>query len=206
VIKQMEYFDIIYEELLENNSFKKIEDTFLSLGYKHVFVVREINTQESLTSQFLLPKSKKLKFHKLFLFSDLKLLNKYKSLEKIIYVGGNLKENTLAINNLKVNILLNPISEKLSFDEQSANMIKQQNKIVAFKTSLYTDRFVLRNLKQTQFIIDLLKIKQADFIFSSFARNYEELVDINILKSFLINFNLEEQFIDRLLDRKILLE
>ena len=202
----MDYFDIVYEELLENNDFKKIEDTFIDLGYKHIFVVREVDSLESLITSFSLPESRRLKFHKLFLFSDLKLLNKYRSLEKVISVGGNLKENTLAINNSKVNILLNPVSEKLSFDEQNANIIKKQNKIVAFKTSLYTGKSAIRNLKQTQFIIGLLKIKQADFIFSSFARNCEELVDVNILKSFLINFNLEQQFIDSLLDIKILLE
>jgi len=202
----MKSFDIVFEDLFKNKDFENIEKIFLDLGYIDVFVIKVIENTKELNSIFTLPISKKLNFHKLYMFKNLKDLSKYNCLEKSIAYGGSVKQNNLVVNNNKLNIILNPISKTLSFDEQTANLCKLNNKVVAFDHNLLRDRYFVNNLKQIQFIINLLLLKKVDFIFCSFAKDINDLVDIKILKALLLNLNLEESLINRLVSKSIILE
>jgi len=198
VIKKMKekYFDVVSSDF-----FKKpfAEEILKKLNIQKIYIVKEINKKEDMG--FVFPKVKNT--FPAFLFNDLNLYSNLKSkIPKnalILGQGSTLSSNTNIISSKSEIHLFNPISSETAIDEGLAKLAKQNNKIIFF------DIRELRHnqnkaIKQTLFILELLKKRNVEFRFVSLAKVPEELVDPIILKSFLRNLSLERAMIKRVLE------
>ena len=186
------YFDIIDYEFIENN--KDIENTLLDLGYKEVIVYKKINSKKEI-SNFKVNNLKKIHVKKAFLINDFSLLHFIPPTYFSIGYSSEVSKINSFLSSKKLDFFIAPISEKLIFDEQSSNLLKQNNIKLVFNINRFRDKNNYKAIKQSYFILDLLVKKQVDFCFSSFSKKYYELVDINILKAFLKNFNINQELI-----------
>ena len=190
------YFDVVSSEFF---SYPNAEEFLKNLNIQKIYVIKEITKKEDM--DFVFPKAKNTK--PTFLFRDLNLYSNLKSkIPKntlILGQGGSLSSNTNIISNKSDIHLLNPISSETSIDEGLARIAKQNKKIVFF------DIGQLRNnqnkaIKQTLFILELLKKRNIEFRFVSLAKVPEDLLDPVVLKNFLRNFALDAPLIKRILE------
>jgi hypothetical protein len=190
------YFDVVSSEFF---NYPSAEEFLKKLNIQKIYVIKDINKKEDI--DFVFPNSKTTKCA--FLFKDLNLYSNLKNrLPKntlIIGQGGSLIANTNIISNKSEIHLLNPISSETSIDEGLARIAKQNKKIVFF------DINQLRNnqnkaIKQTLFILELLKKRNVEFRFVSMAKVPEDLLDPVVLKTFLRNFALDTSLIKRILE------
>ncbi len=203
---KQKYFDFVMDDLIENTSIKELEHIFINLNIKTVYVLRELKKKEDYSIKFILPKtsSNKIILKKAYLLKDPSLFHLYKEKEILFVESKSLKNNTFISTHKKIKFLKDPLSEKLSFDEQNARSCFQNKIKVVFDINLFRSNNNKSFLKQAIFIIPLLKKHKVDMIFSSFAKTKEDLVDFNIFSSFLKNFYLEEEIINRFLSKEIL--
>lgn len=198
MIKKMKekYFDVVSSEFF---NYPSAEEFLKKLNIQKIYVIKDINKKEDI--DFVFPNSKTTKCA--FLFKDLNLYSNLKNrLPKntlILGQGGSLIANTNIISNKSEIHLLNPISSETSIDEGLARIAKQNKKIVFF------DINQLRNnqnkaIKQTLFILELLKKRNVEFRFVSMAKVPEDLLDPVVLKTFLRNFALDTSLIKRILE------
>jgi len=202
-LNKTKYIDFVFEEILEKEDLDNLESTFLNLGFKKIYFVREIKNKLDLEQDFIVPstKSKYITYEKAYLFYDISLLPKFRNQEKSIILGygGNLKNNTDILSKERgISILLNPLSDKLAFDTASSNLCKENKIKVGFDLN-YIRNKPLNSIKQLNFIISLLIKERIDLVIGSFARRKEELIDPQIALSFLLNFGIEEQTLERFL-------
>ena len=197
------YTDVICEEFLENTDISKLDSIFLNLGITTIYVVRYIS-KNYLSKDFIVPASKKINYKKIYLVNDINDFNKFKKDETdiVMMYGNNLSNISRILQNERVDILLNPISDRLSFDEGSANVAKFNKKIIAFDVNLWRKK-TYSSLKQAMFIIPLLKKKKVEMMFISLAKKPSDLVDPRILKALLLEFKLDDDIIERFLEFKI---
>jgi hypothetical protein len=198
-------FDIVFDNVLENNSQKELEEVFKKLDIKTVYVLKEINSKEDLKEDFLIFKSNKINFKKAYFLKNPSLYQYYKEKELVFVESGSLKNNFYISNNKKIKFLTNPLSEKLSFDEQNANSCYENKIKVVFNMNLLRDTSFKNNyLKQFNIIVNFLKIHKVDMVFATFSKNLDDLISNNVLKSLLLNFNLDENILNRFLSEDIL--
>jgi len=188
-------FDIVSEEILKE---KNIEDIFVDLKLSVVHICKKIKKKEDLN--FELPRFKKTNVKVAYLLYDASLIGAIKDKDAIILLsGGDIKSNTSAINNKSGCSLYNPIGNELCFDEGLAEISKQNNKIIYFNINeIRTNQY--KAIKQMNFIIPLLKSKKIEMRFVTMARKKCDLVDHQILESFLNNFSLEKETIKKFLN------
>jgi len=197
-------YDFVMSDLIENNSIEELEFIFTKLKLKNIFVFKEIKKKEDLDKEFNLPVSKQINLKKAYLLNDPSLVHFYKKKELCIVKSESLKNNTLISTSKNNSFLYNPLSEKLCFDEQNARSCFKNNIKVVFNCDLLRNPILQnKHLKQTLFIITLLKIHQVDFIFASFAKEKESLVSNVVLFNLLKSFNLEESFILKILSKGV---
>jgi len=195
-----EFTDFIFEEILEKESQDNLANALSSLSIKIVYVMREINNKSDLSLEYMLPPSNKnIIFKKAYLFYDISLLQflkiKDKDSEKpiILAFGGDIKKNSLILEKeRKIDILLSPISDKLSFDTSSSNLAKENKVIIGFNLNLFREK-PYSSIKQARFIISLLIKNKIDMKFCSCARRINDLIDPTIIQSLLLNFELEKE-------------
>ncbi len=198
-------FDIVMDDLIENNSLADLESIFSKLNIKTVYVLREVSKKEDFKAPFEIHKSHQVTFKKAYLLKDLSLLHFYKGDDLLLVESGSLKNNTLISTNKNVDFLKDPLSDKLSFDEQNARSCSQNKIKVVFDINKLRGKDKNQAIKQSSFIINLLKIHSVDMFFVTFAKTKEDLVSIKpILSNLLKNFNLEEATINRFLSKDIL--
>ncbi len=199
------HFDIVSEDLFVNNKVSELNKLFTELDINTVFIVRTIKCREDLIKNFNLPKLKsKVVYKKAYLFKEISLINNFKENELVLLEGGDAKRNTEVVNNKKTRILFNPIYDKLSFDEQNARVSKQNNIKITFNINQFRDRSKLKVIKQTIFIINILKQHKVDMLFCSMAKEVNQLIDPLVLESFLLGFDLHDTTIKRFLNKDIL--
>lgn len=198
MIKKMKekYFDIVSSEFF---NYPSAEDILKKLNIQKIYVIKEINKREDL--DFVFPKSKAIK--PAFLFKDTNLYSNLKNnIPKnalILGQGSSLSANTNILSSKSEIHLFNPISSETSIDEGLARVAKQNKKIIFF------DIRELRNnqnkaIKQTLFILELLKKRNVEFRFVSMAKVPEDLVDPTVLMGFLRNLGIERTMIKRILE------
>lgn len=198
MIKKMKekYFDIVSSEFF---NYPSAEDILKKLNIQKIYVIKEINKREDL--DFVFPKAKGIMpaflFKDIILYSNLK--NKIPKNALILGQGSGLSANTNIISCKSEIHLLNPISSETSIDEGLARVAKQNKKIIFF------DIRELRNnqnkaIKQTLFILELLKKRNVEFRFVSMAKVPEDLVDPTVLMGFLRNLGIERTMIKRILE------
>ena len=190
------YFDIVSSEFF---NYPSAEDILKKLNIQKIYVIKEINKREDL--DFVFPKSKAIK--PAFLFKDTNLYSNLKNnIPKnalILGQGSSLSANTNILSSKSEIHLFNPISSETSIDEGLARVAKQNKKIIFF------DIRELRNnqnkaIKQTLFILELLKKRNVEFRFVSMAKVPEDLVDPTVLMGFLRNLGIERTMIKRILE------
>lgn len=190
------YFDIVSSELFNHPG---AEEILKKLNIQKIYVVREINKKEDL--DFVFPKAKNL--YPAYLFNDLNLYNNLKNkIPKNLLIlghGSNLASNTNIISNKSKIHLLNPISSETAVDEGLARIARQNNKIIFFDIREFRHN-QNKAIKQTLFILELLKKRKVEFRFVSMAKVPEELTDPIVLKGFLRNLRLERAMIKRILE------
>ncbi|MEI8363829.1 MAG: hypothetical protein WCF78_00010 [archaeon] len=201
-----EFTDFIFEEILEKEPQDTLTNALSSLSIKTVYVMREINNKSDLSHEYMIPPStSKIIFKKAYLFYDISLLQflkiKDKDSEKpiILAFGGDIKKNALILEKERgIDILLNPISDKLSFDTSSSNLAKENKVIIGFNLNLFREK-PYSSIKQARFIISLLIKNRIDMKFCSCARKINDLIDPIITQSILLNFELEKEGTRRML-------
>lgn len=190
------YFDVISSEFF---SYPNAEKFLKNLNIQKIYVIKEITKKEDM--DFVFPKAKNTK--PTFLFRDLNLYSNLKSkIPKntlILGQGGSLSANTNIISNKSDIHLLNPISSETSIDEGLARIAKQNKKIVFFDIGQLRSN-QNKAIKQTIFILELLKKRNVEFRFVSLAKVPEDLLDPVVLKNFLRNFALDAPLIKRILE------
>lgn len=181
-------------------AYKNIEEILLSLGISTVYVCKSITKKEE--QDFSLPVTKKIILKKAVLLNNLELVKTIKDNTLILVKGGTLKQNFSILNNKQNILLFDPIGEDLCFDESSAVVSKQNNKIIYFNlNNIRTNQY--KTLKQMQFIIPLLKSKKIEMRFVTLAKHPKELIDSKILECFLKNFSLDKETINNFLNKEI---
>jgi len=205
-LSKTKYIDFVFEEVLEKKNISNLESTFISLGFKKVYFVREIKKKEDLDSGFILPPtiSKDIEYKKAYLFYDISLLSKFKNQDKslILAYGGSLKNNSEILSKERgISILLNPLSDKLSFDTASINLSKENKIKIGFDLN-YIRNKPYSSIKQLDFIFSLLLKEKVDFVVGSFARKVDELIDPQIIISFLLNFNIKAETTKKILEEE----
>lgn len=198
MIKKMKekYFDVVSSEFF---NYPSAEEILKKLNIEKIYVVKEINKREDL--DFVFPKAKNTT--PAFLFKDLNLYsnlkNKITKNALILGQGSSLSANTNIISSKSEIHLLNPISSETAFDEGLARIAKQNKKIIFFdiREIRYNQN---KAIKQTLFILELLKKRNVEFRFVSMAKVPEDLVDPIVLKNFLRNLGIERAMIKRILE------
>ena len=204
--KNNEYIDFIFEEILEKEQLDDLTNSLTSLSIKTVYVMREIKQKSDFALEYVLPPStKSLIFKKAYLFYDVSLLQflkiKKEDSEKaiIIVLGGDVKKNSLILEKERgIDILLSPISEKLSFDTSSCNLAKENKIKIGFNLNLFREK-PYSSIKQSRFIISLLIKNKIDMRFLSCSRRINDLIDPLIIESLILNFELEKEGTKRML-------
>lgn len=196
--------DFVFEEILETEDVLELEKTFICLGIKTIYFIREIKSKLDLKKEYILPEpsSKGLVFKKAYLFYDISLLSGFKDQENSVLLaqGGDISQNSIILSkNRGFKILLNPLSTHLSFDTSSSNLCKENNIKIAFDLN-YIKHNPYSSIKQMNFILrTLIKEKINIFIFSC-ARRKDQLIDPNITFCFLLNFGIPQETITRFLE------
>lgn len=200
------YFDFVSEKLFEQNSLEDLESIFKSINLKTIYITRLINNKKDFQKSFEIPKSKdkSIIFKKAYLFSTVELYKNLKSKTKEVslILGQTIKSNSSAVN-LKNIILFDVISDKLAFDEANARLASKNNVKILFNFNLWRNKNQSKAIKQSLFIIPLLKNHLVDMLFCSMAEKTDDLLDFIILKGFLQNFDLNENLINRFLTEDI---
>ena len=200
------YFDFVSEKLFEQNSLEDLESIFKSINLKTIYITRLINNKKDFQKSFEIPKSKdkSIIFKKAYLFSTVELYKNLKSKTKEVslILGQTTKSNSSAVN-LKNIILFDVISDKLAFDEANARLASKNNVKILFNFNLWRNKNQSKAIKQSLFIIPLLKNHLVDMLFCSMAEKTDDLLDFIILKGFLQNFDLNENLINRFLTEDI---
>ncbi len=196
-----EYIDVVSEELFKNNNFLEIEDAFLSCSITIVYVVREVNNKEDV-KDFELPKSEKINYKKAYLLKD---LNVNVAQDVVFGYGGDVNNISKVLESKKIKYLFNPFSENLAFDEASANLAKQNNKRIIINLDDYRKQKskAIKTIKQSFFVYEVCMDKRVDFLFCSYARKIEEVVDPLITINFLKEFKVPETLSKRVLKEKL---
>jgi hypothetical protein len=200
----IKYIDVVSEKLFENNNINEIENVFRSLSISRVYVVQEINQKEGFKKKIDLPASKEINYEKVFLINDLNI-NVSKISEKLIGNGGNINNISKVLLSKKYNYLYNPFSEKLSFDEGSVTLAKENNKKLIIDINDYRQEKSISSkiVKQTPYILERCLKKEVDFIFCSYAKRIDEIVDPIVKINFLKLFNIPETLTKRLLSEDL---
>ncbi len=200
-----EFTDFIFEEIIDKEPIDNLVNTLTSLSIKTVYVMREIKNKSDLALEYMLPPSTTINFKKAYLFYDISLIPFFKTRNEdgnkplILAYGGDVKKNSIILEKERgINILLNPLSEKLSFDTASTNLAKVNKIIIGFNLNLFRDK-PYSSIKQARFIISLLIKNKIDMRFCSCARRLIDLVDPQITESLLLNFKLEKETSKRFL-------
>ena len=190
------YFDIVNYNLIKNNSLEELETLFSELNIFTVYVCKSLLVLGDI-NDFEIPKSKTIKFKKIFLINNPSLLNKIKSNDiNVICKPNNLSELSKLLNNQKSKLIYSPIFNKLGFDEGCCNLCSQNSKQIIFDLNLFRSN-TYKSIKQSLFIFNILQQHKVKFCFSSFANTKEELIDPNVSKYFLENFNIDSSLIDK---------
>jgi hypothetical protein len=190
------YFDIVNYNLIKNNSLEELETLFSELNIFTVYVCKSILVLGDV-NDFEIPKSKTINFKKIFLINNLSLLNKIKNNDvNLICKPNNLSELSKLLNNQKSKLIYSPIFNKLGFDEGCCNLCSQNSKQIIFDLNLFRNN-TYKSIKQSLFIFNILQQHKVKFCFSSFANTKEELIDPNVSKYFLENFNIDSSLIDK---------
>jgi hypothetical protein len=199
------YFDFVSEKLFDKSDLNVLMKMFLSLKLKTIYVTRIIKNKSDFQNDFNLPIMKSIIFKKAYLFETTELYKKYNLKKDVLCLiqGKSVKQNASVVN-LKNQILFDMFSEKLSFDEENAKQAGINKVKILFNVNDWRNKFQSRIIKQSLFIIPLLKNNLVDMIFCSMAQNIDELVDFSILRCFLKNFDLNEELITRFLNESIL--
>ncbi|HRT02393.1 MAG TPA: hypothetical protein P5513_00385 [Candidatus Diapherotrites archaeon] len=199
----MEYFDFIDETIIEQtNDNSQLNDMLNQLNIKNVYIIKKIKNKKDLEKQIDIPKLKNINCKPIYLFEDLEQINKIKN--NIIMAQGNTPNDILKlVNNKNIDFIYNPIGKQLIFDEGCAKLAKINGKKIVFSINeLLENPYVA--IKQWNFIIKLLKKNKVDMIFISDAKNTNELIDMKIVSYFLLNFKLDENIINRFLNKTII--
>jgi hypothetical protein len=200
-------FDFVMDDLIENYPIDVITDIFNSFKINVVYVLREIKSKKDFNDEFIVPSSpsKNVIYKRAFLLKDPTIYHLYKGNDLILVESKSLKNNTYISTNKKINFLKDPISDKLSFDEQNArSCLHNKIKVVFNFNLLRCNHFRNQSIKQTLFITNILKEHKVDMIFASFAKTTTDLVPRDILFCMLKNYIFEESLINRVLDKDIL--
>lgn len=198
-------YDLVFDSLLEKYSQKELEDVFEKLKIKNVYVLKEITSKEDLKEEFIIYKSSKINFKKAYFLKTPSLLQFYKEKEPLFVESKSLENNFYISNNKKIKFLADPLSEKLCFDEQNANSCFENKIKVVFNINLLRGVSFRNNyLKQFNMIINFLKIHKVDMVFATFSRDLDDLISNDVLKGLLLNFNLDENILDRFLSQDVL--
>jgi len=200
------YFDFVSEKLFEQNSLEDLESIFKSINLKTIYITRLINNKKDFQKSFEIPKSKNksIIFKKAYLFSNVELYKNLKSKTKEVslILGQTIKSNSAAVN-VKNIILFDVISDKLAFDEANTRLASKNKVKILFNFNLWRNKNQSKAIKQSLFIIPLLKNHLVDMLFCSMAEKTDDLLDFIILKGFLQNFDLNENLINRFLTEDI---
>ena len=200
------YFDFVSEKLFEQNSLEDLESIFKSINLKTIYITRLINNKKDFQKSFEIPKSKdkSIIFKKAYLFSTVELYKNLKSKTKEVslILGQTIKSNSAAVN-VKNIILFDVISDKLAFDEANTRLASKNKVKILFNFNLWRNKNQSKAIKQSLFIIPLLKNHLVDMLFCSMAEKTDDLLDFIILKGFLQNFDLNENLINRFLTEDI---
>ena len=200
------YFDFVSEKLFEQNSLEDLESIFKSINLKTIYITRLINNKKDFQKSFEIPKSKNksIIFKKAYLFSNVELYKNLKSKTKEVslILGQTIKSNSAAVN-VKNIILFDVISDKLAFDEANTRLASKNKVKILFNFNLWRNKNQSKAIKQSLFIIPLLKNHLVDMLFCSMAEKTDDLLDFRILKGFLQNFDLNENLINRFLTEDI---
>lgn len=197
------FIDVVSEKLFENNSLLEIEDVFKSFSIDTVYVVREVTKKEDF-NKFNLPSSKEITYKKIFLLKNINdAVSKTK--EIVIGHGGDVSNISKVLLSKQIKHLFNPFSEKLVFDEGSANIAKQNSKKIIININDYRNNLALRSkiIKQTPFVLEMCMKKKVDFVYCSYAKRIEDVVDPVIIINFLKTFNVPETLSKRILTEEI---
>lgn len=180
-------FDLVNVEYY--NSFKKEIDS--------VFLFKKILKKEDFTNFNL----KNNQSQKIFLLEDINLVNFAPNDSLLLFRAEKSSDLFLALKNKKIKAIVHPIGNDLIFDEASANLLKENKKVVIFNYTEYKKN-TYKSIKQSQFIIDLLLKKQIPFFFLSFAEKKNDIVQPIILENFLKNFNLNKEFLKKQMQKE----
>lgn len=199
----MKYFDIVDETLFEqtkDNS--QLNDILNQLNIKNIYIIQKIKNKQDIGKQIEIPKLKNINCEIIYLFEDLEQIGKIKNHIKMAH-GKTPDELLKIVNNKNIDFIYNPIGKQLIFDEGCAKLAKINGKKIVFNINELLDN-PYTSIKQWNFIIKLLKKNKIDMIFVSGAKNINELIDMKIVSYFLLNFKLEENIINRFLNKTIL--
>lgn len=180
-------FDLVNVEYY--NSFKKEIDS--------VFLFKKILKKEDFTNFNLINNQSQ----KIFLLEDINLVNFAPNDSLLLFRAEKSSDLFLALKNKKIKAIVHPIGNDLIFDEASANLLKENKKVVIFNYTEYKKN-TYKSIKQSQFIIDLLLKKQIPFFFLSFAEKKNDIVQPIILENFLKNFNLNKEFLKKQMQKE----
>ena len=201
------YFDFVSEKLFEQNTLEDLEKIFISINLKTIYITRLIKDKKDFKKPFEIPKSKNkfLTFRKAYLFSNTELYKnlKSKAKETSLILGQTIKNN-FSVVSVKNTIIFDIISDRLAFDEANVKLASKNKVKILFNFNNWKNRNQLKAIKQSLFIIPLLKNNLVDMLFCSMAEKTDELLDFRILKNFIKNFGLEENLVNRFLDENIL--
>lgn len=192
----MKYFDIVYYDLFEKNKSKDLEEIFTKLSLKKIYVLKNISSKNDL-KEVKLPEFKNIKLELIYKTDNLNLLREIKS--NVIFSPKDFSSKlTKCLINKNINYLYSPLSSTLCFDEQCANLCKQNNIKILFNYNYLRNKFANKNIKQIKFIIPLIKNKLIDFYFFSFAKEICDLSSKEIIFNFLKEFDMDENFLNKI--------
>jgi hypothetical protein len=198
------YIDVVSEKLFENNTLEDIENILTRLNIQKIYVLREINNKEDFKNKFNIPKLNNITCEKIFLVKDLNI-NISTISEKTIFECKTIDDINKALKSKKTKYLSNIFSEKLIFDEGSANLAKQNTKKIIINLNDYREKTnkTSKIIKQSEFIFSICLKKKIDIVFCSFSKNIEELIDPIITINFLKIFDVPETLSQKLLKENL---
>lgn len=203
----LKYYDIVDVELFNNYDLNELKNIFNKLNINKIFITKLIKTKEDINNfkkLNLSTKSSNLVFEKIFLLEDLRFISFLKK-ENIFVCPKDINELNRSLKNKNIIGVYNPIFDKLCFDEGACNLCKINNiKIIVNLNSFKYNTY--KTIKQYTFIFNILQMHKIDIMFGSFAKEIKELIDPKISRSFLKNFNFEEDILNKFYDEKICLK
>jgi hypothetical protein len=191
------YFDIIDYNLLSNSNTKNLENIFSELNISTVYVCKYISSSQD-TDNFNIPSSNLINFKKMFLVKDISLLNKLKNKNvTVVCKADNISQLSKFLNNKSCKYVVDPIFDKLGFDEGSCNICLENSLKIIFNLNLFRTKSY-KSIKQGLLIFKILQKHKIDFCFASFANKTNEIIDPNISKCFLENLNVNSSLLNKI--------